>query len=82
MSQGHGVNGGIRRIGERICTFYLRQSDFRDLSAAENEREYLARAGRWYLLDADFLEEADAEICQFLRQPIFAETFWRGGFLS
>lgn len=63
MSQGYGINEGIQRIGEQIRMFYLRQADFRDLSGAENEREYFARAGRWYLLDADFLEDADAEIC-------------------
>ncbi len=77
MSQEHGINEGIRKMGEQLRAFYLRQSDFRDLSAAENEREYFARAGRWYLLDADFLEQADAEICLFLQQTIFSETFWR-----
>jgi hypothetical protein len=77
MSQGYGISEGVRKIGERIRALYLRQSDFRDLSASDNEREYFARAGRWYLLDAAFLEEADAEIYKVLQETIFSETFWK-----
>ena len=76
MSQGHGINERIQKIGEQIGILYASHSEFRALSGAFNEREYFARAGRWYLLDADFLKEADPAIFELLGDTIFCETFW------
>lgn len=76
MSQGHGINEKIKEIGKQIGILYASQSEFRALSASFNEREYFARAGRWYLLDADFLKETDLAIFELLGNTIFSEKFW------
>ncbi|MBC8228253.1 hypothetical protein H8E77_01735 [bacterium] len=76
MSQGYGINKKIQSIGEQIGILYASHSEFRVLSGSFNEREYFARAGRWYLLDADFLKEADPTIFELLGDTIFCETFW------
>ncbi len=76
MSQGHGINERIQKIGEQIGILYASHSEFRTLSGSFNEREYFARAGRWYLLDADFLKEADPAIFELFNETIFCETFW------
>lgn len=49
----------LKKIGEQIGILYA-SSEFRDLSGSFNEREYFARAGRWYLLDADFLKQEES----------------------
>lgn len=77
MSQGHGISERIQKIGEQVSILYASHSEFRTLSGSFNEREYFARAGRWYLLDADFLKEADLAIFKLLDDTIFCETFWR-----